>query len=211
MTARVITISASFGAGGSIVGPAVADRLDLPFLDRIIPATVAGDLDVPIGQALAHDEKPSSIIARLIAKLGSTALPYGATPVPGADPVVDEDVFRERTEQIIRELAAGDGGVILGRAAAIVLADRRDALHVRLDGDREGRTARVAERHGIEWDRAASLLDEADRAREAYVRHFYKADAHDARLYHLKIDSVVLSPETCVELIATAATAISTA
>ena len=211
MTARLITISASFGAGGSLVGPAVAERLGLRFVDRIIPATVAEDLDVPIGRVLAHDEKPSSIVSRIIAKLGATALPYGATPVAGTDPVVDQDVFRDRTEQVIRELASAGGGVVLGRAAAIVLADRPGALHVRLDGDREARISRVAERHGITADRAADLLDEADRAREAYVRHFYKADAHDARLYHLKIDSIVIPPDTCTELIVTAAEAVSTA
>jgi cytidylate kinase len=211
MTARIITISASFGAGGSLVGPAVAARLGLPFVDRIIPATVAEELDVPLGRVLAHDEKPASIVSRLISKLGATALPYGATPVAGSEPVVDEDVFRDRTEQVIRDLANAGGGVVLGRAAAIVLAGHPLTLHVRLDGARDARVQRVADRHGIEPARAAELLDEADRAREAYVRHFYKADAHDARLYHVKIDSIVVPPDTCVELIVSAAAAISSA
>jgi cytidylate kinase len=205
MTAKVITISASFGAGGSVVGPSVAERLQLPFVDRIIPATVAASLDVPMGRALAHDEKPVSVIGRLIARLGATALPYGATPVAGAEPVVEEDVFRDQTEQVIRDLVAGGGGVVLGRAAAIVLADHPSALHVRLDGPRAARVQRVRDRQGVDERHAAQQLDETDRARELYVRHFYKADAHDSRLYHLTIDSIAIPLETCVDLIVTAA------
>ena len=209
MPAKVVTISASFGAGGSIVGPGVAERLGMTFLDRIIPATVAEELDVPLGRALAHDEKSSGLIARLISKLGTTALPYGATPVAGTQPVVDEDLFREHTEQVIREVADGDGGVILGRAAAVVLGKGPHMLHVRLDGNHQARIARVAEWHGITTDRAAALLEEADRARETYVRHFYRADAHDSRLYHLKIDSIAIAPESCIQLVVDAAGSIA--
>jgi hypothetical protein len=39
--APVVTLSASFGAGGSVIGPRVAEELGLPFLDRAIPVAVA--------------------------------------------------------------------------------------------------------------------------------------------------------------------------
>ena len=32
---RLITVSASYGAGGSVVAPALAERLGLPFLQRV--------------------------------------------------------------------------------------------------------------------------------------------------------------------------------
>ena len=35
--------------------------------------------------------------------------------------MLTDDAFREATEQVLREHAAGEGAVILGRAAAIVL------------------------------------------------------------------------------------------
>ncbi len=208
MTARVVTISAAFGAGGSVVGPQVADRLKLPFVDRLIPAAVAESLDMPLGRVLAHDEKPAGLISRIISKLGAASLPYGVTPVAGSDPVVDDEVFKDRTEQVIRELAEGQGGVVLGRAAAIVLSDYRSALHVRLDGDKEKRAQRVAERQAISIERARDLLVDNDAAREEYVKYFYKCDAHDARLYHLTIDSTVVPLDTCTDMIVSAAQAI---
>ena len=32
---RLITVSAAYGTGGSVVAPALADRLGLPFLQRV--------------------------------------------------------------------------------------------------------------------------------------------------------------------------------
>ncbi|HEY4830866.1 MAG TPA: cytidylate kinase family protein, partial [Solirubrobacteraceae bacterium] len=52
----VVTISASYGAGGSWVGPQVAERLACQFIDRAIPVQVAERLDVPIEHAEVHDE-----------------------------------------------------------------------------------------------------------------------------------------------------------
>ena len=52
----VVTVSASYGAGGSEVGPAVAAALGLPFVDRAVPASVARKLDVPLDQAERRDE-----------------------------------------------------------------------------------------------------------------------------------------------------------
>jgi hypothetical protein len=37
----VVTLAALYGAGGSVVGPQVAERLGVPFLDREIPEAVA--------------------------------------------------------------------------------------------------------------------------------------------------------------------------
>ena len=35
----LVALSASYGAGGSVIGPALAERLDVPFIDRAIPLT----------------------------------------------------------------------------------------------------------------------------------------------------------------------------
>jgi cytidylate kinase len=44
-----------------------------------------------------------------------------------------------------------------------------------------------------------------DRAREAYVHHFYGADPNDLSLYHLAIDTTEIDLDCCVEMIAAAA------
>ncbi len=56
----LVTLSAPYGAGGSQVGPAVAERLGVPFVDRAIPTEVAERLAVPLRDAVDRDEAVGS-------------------------------------------------------------------------------------------------------------------------------------------------------
>jgi len=78
-------------------------------------------------------------------------------------------------------------------------------LHVRLDGPLDARVQRAVGLEGVDEDQARKLAAETDRAREAYVKHFYKCDSRDPRHYHLVLDSTALDLDTCVDLIVTAA------
>jgi cytidylate kinase len=202
--AVVVTISAPYGAGGAYVGPRLAERLGVPFVDRAIPNEVAQRLAVPLDEAVRHDESAGSVFERFIRVLAPAGLAFGARPILEHE-IVDEDTYRNATEQIIREEAARHGGVILGRAAAIVLRDHPGALHVRLYGRRERRIDRAMMMEGLTRAEAERRLTANDRAREAYVHHFYGADPNALEHYHLAIDSTEIDLDRCVELIALAA------
>jgi len=205
--AKVVTISASFGAGGSLVGPAVAERLGIPFVDRAIPAAVADSLAVPLDRALAHDQQLPSAIIRILSKMASAVIPLGVAPMSPPEGTDQEDVFRSGTERVLRDIADRTGGVLLGRAAAIVLASHPSALHVRLDGPKAARLERATARDERPVAEVTRILEETDRARIAYVKHFYNRDPHDSRLYHLVLDATALPIDVCVDLIVTAALA----
>lgn len=201
----VVTISASYGAGGAYVAPRVAERLELPFVDRAIPNEVAQRLAVPLAEAVRHDETAGSVLERFIRVLAPAGLAFGARPFLEHE-IVDEAAYRDATEQVIREQAAREGGVFLGRAAALVLADSPRALHVRLYGPRERRIERAIALEGLEREEAERRLADNDRAREAYVHHFYGAAPDELKHYHLAIDTTEIDLDCCVEMIATAAT-----
>jgi cytidylate kinase len=205
MAMTVVTLSASYGAGGSQVGPRLADRLGVAFLDRVIPTTVAERLAVSLDDALAHDDSVRSVLERLLMRFAPAAQAFSGAATPPE--LVDERSFLRATEAVIRERAAAGSVVILGRAAAIVLRDAPGVLHARLDGPAERRLAQAMDLEGADRETAARHMRETDRAREAYVQQFYGADARDVALYHLVIDSTVLALDACVELIALAATA----
>ena len=200
----VVTISAPFGAGGAYVGPRLAEQLGVPFVDRAIPAEVARRLAVPLDEAVAHDESAGSVFDRFVRMMAPAGLAFGARPILEHE-VVDEHAYRDATERVIRELAAGEGGVFLGRAAALVLREAPDALHVRLYGPVERRVERAMQVSNLSREAAKRRLTENDRARETYVRHFYGADPAALEHYHLAIDSTAISLDCCVELIAAAA------
>jgi hypothetical protein len=199
----VVTLSASYGAGGSQVGPRLAERLGVAFLDRVIPTAVAERLAVPLDDALAHDDSVRGVLERLLMRFAPAAQAFSGAAAPTE--FVDERSFLRATEDVLRERAAAGSAVILGRAAAVVLADVPGALHVRLDGPAERRLAQAVELEGVARETAERHMRETDRAREAYVQQFYGVDARVATLYHLVIDSTALPLDGCVELIALAA------
>jgi len=201
----VVTVSASFGAGGAEIAPAVAERLGLPFHDRVIPAQVAGRLGVPVAEAEANDETVTRGLWRLVSSLGTMPDPVGGVLPTSTLP--DERAYRLQTERVLGEIAAGPGGVVLGRAAAMVLRDRTDVLHVRLDGDPDRRLAAAVAHLGRPADDVRRERDAADQARSAYVRHFYRCDPAEARHYHLVVDSTVIPHDTVVDLVVAAASA----
>ena len=179
----------------------MAQRLGVEFLDRAIPTRVAERLRVPIDDALAHDESLGDAIGRLVSTFA--LLPELAGAMAQAGYLSGED-YRRETERLIKE-HTDDGAVILGRAGAVILRDHPEALHVRLDGPPERRVARAMEIEGLTKADAERLRKEGDRAREAYVRHFYNCDAKNPSLYHLVIDSTALSMDAVVEVIVAAA------
>jgi hypothetical protein len=204
--ARVVTISASFGAGGSEVGPAVARRLGLPFLDRAVPLRVAELLGVPPGSALAHDQQVQRALIRCLISVIGAPTAFGPCGLQ-TRPADDEEVFCRATEKVLWDLTAGSGGVVLGRAAAVVLASCPGALHVRLHGQAAARASRAAAREGIGQEAAWQRLTQTDRARTAYAHQLYRTDPADPRLYHLVIDTTAVPLEACADAIAALATA----
>lgn len=200
-----VTIAAAYGAGGSLIGPAVAKRLKLPFVDRAIPVKLAEKLHEPLVAALADESVAGSAVGRLLnSTLGYTGL-FAGVPLGDEQRGVAPDVAA--TETAIRRLADAGGAVILGRAGVFVLKDRPDVLHVRLHGDVEACRRAAMARDGLDYRSAAKQQQATDQARRSYIAHFYpRAGAwDDPRHYHLVIDSTALSIDTCVELITQAA------
>jgi cytidylate kinase len=207
---RVVTISATYGTAGSQIGPAVAERLGVPFVDRAIPSAVAEELGCTLEEALAHDDRAEHGLGRLIS--GAMRLPtvtFGGVDmyVPGAMPLAPEEFVRH-TERLLKEMARGQGGVFLGRAGAVVLADHPGALHVRLDAPLRRRVRQTAALGSMSEREARDIIEDNDRARTAYVRHFYRVDPSDPCLYHMVLDSTTIPIPACVELIVTAAEAL---
>ena len=154
-------------------------------------------------QAERRDETTDRGLWRVISSMALVPEMAGAGPL-AYHTYTDEHAFREKTEEVLHEIA-DSGGVVLGRAAAIVLADRADALHVRLDGPQEARIAQAVARTGKPEAEIRRALRSNDAARAAYVRNFYRADPAEARHYHLVIDTTAISWTAATDLVVAAA------
>ena len=200
-----VTIAANYGCGGSIIGPAVAKKLALPFVDRAIPPALAAKIHQPLVAALADDAVERSAVGRLLnSALGYTGL-FAGVPRGNEELGISADVAQ--TEVAIRHTADAGGAVILGRGGVFVLKGRPDVLHVRLDAPVEARRRAAMQREGLDYKTAARMQQATDYARRAYISHFYPREGawEDPRHYHLVLDSTAISLDTCVEVITRAA------
>lgn len=200
----IVTISAQFGAGGSVIGPRVAQALGVPFLDRVLPATVAERLHEPLDAVLPYDWEGTSWS---LSRWQQWGLAWVAmAPLDWASPLNEvwwqtPWQFRDQMTALLRAQAAAGGAVILGRAAAVVLADVPNALHVRLFGPAPARVRQASQWLGLTEAEAQQKLPIVDRAREAYVRVLYHADPDDWRWYHLALDTTRIGVEAAVQTI----------
>jgi cytidylate kinase len=197
---RVVTISATYGAGGSVIGPAVAGRLGLPFLDRLIAATEVAPSRQVLEERLSQEEEEAEAAGGFLADLAQIGGGLGV-PVPGSIDLNPRRSLRQQAEATIARVVAGDGGVILGRAAVVVLAGHPDAFHVRLDGPAARRIHRAMEMESIDERTAKARQAQTDRSRARYVNRLYGRDAADSALYHLMIDTTCMALDSAVELI----------
>jgi cytidylate kinase len=191
----LVTVSASYGSRGSEVAPALAERLGVPFVDRVVSPETAHRL------AQAENEGLFWRVVRSISPAGGLT----AGSIHAERELNDRLTDRESLEAALRDVADDGDAVILGRAGALALRDDPRALHVRLDGPREARVFRAMEIEAIDEAAARRRLVVTDRARERFVRDIYGLDPSDPGLYALVLDGTAFDTAACVELIATAA------
>jgi cytidylate kinase len=202
----VVTLAALYGAGGSVIGPRVAERLEVPFLDREIPTAVTERTGLSSEAVALADEAPRSRSERLIERLGRASTTSG-TAVGAAE---DVELYERRLRGYVEEFlarASESGGVALGRGGMVILRDLPSALHVFLGGPREARVRQGMAIDGVDRETAERRQEAEDEARVGYVRRAYGVDGMDPGMYHLMLDSTGLDLDVSVELIVAASKA----
>src|SRR5580698_8365077 len=100
------TVSAGYGAGGSVVAPAVAKRLGLPLLDRAISSRVAAQLHVSVQEAEGGDVR-RSLTERFFSSLAPLTADVLAVGTDShlremAEPLDEAAQFRQQAAAIMR-------------------------------------------------------------------------------------------------------------
>jgi cytidylate kinase len=185
----LVTISALYGAGGSRVAPALAERLGVPLLGR--PQEPEADVACEGGGT-----------GNLLSRIASLAVSWGTPSGMTAEDLLPDEARRREIEAEVRAFAAMDRGVILGRGAAALLRDRPRTLHVMLDGAEAARVLQAMEIESIDRPTAERRLANTDRLRRSYFEGLYGVEARAPGTFQLTLDSTAIALADCVEIIA---------
>jgi hypothetical protein len=99
-----VTIAALYGVGGSVIGTRVAERLEVPLLDRLIPEEAARRTGVSEDAVADGDEEPRSRVDRLFSVVArATTVTSSQTSTP-ADLDHQERRLRGAIEEALAEM-----------------------------------------------------------------------------------------------------------
>lgn len=196
----IITVSREFGAGGGEVAERVARALGWTLVDNEIIDEVAKRAGLAREEVAEREERAPSFIERLSRTLAS-AMPEFVAPEGGTLPDLTEEHLAKLTEKAVSDIAGHENIVLVGRAAAAVLASRPGALHVKIVAPRPERIARIAARLNVDLKEAEKQVSESDGNRARYHKQYYKRDWQDASSYHLTLNTGKLGIEDAVALI----------
>jgi cytidylate kinase len=193
-TARpVVTLFESYGSGASYVGPRIASALGLPFHEQAFSSEQLED-------AVAKRES-EGVLSRVFGAMGGAYSSFAGLEGPGVALAQRDNysIVMENTRSV--KQMAREGGVILGRNGALILADRPATLHVRLDGPLDRRIARAAQESGISTDRAARRQKREDQLRAEMSIELYGWDPRQDDRYDLVVNTGTMDLDTCVAVI----------
>ena len=195
-TPSVVTLFESYGAGASYVGPRVAQALGVPFHAQAFSSEEL--------ERAATEREGEGVLSQVFGAMGGS---YAALGGEGHDVALGQrdtyELVMKNTRAVMDEARAG--GVIMGRNAALILADWPGALHVLLDGPLEKRIQRAAEESGIDVARAAKRQKREDQIRADMSVRLYGWDPRDPTRYHLVVNTGLMDLDTCVDIIVQAA------
>jgi cytidylate kinase len=196
---QAITISRQYGSGGGEIALRLAQRLGWRLLDHDAVIHVAQQLGITVEEAEEHDEHLESLGVRIL-----TSMQMIQPTMAASLPVQVAPNIKEYHEALCRVVdAAVEQGqiVIVGRGGQMLLAGRRDILHVRVVAPLEQRVAYVTRRESLEHDAAALRVHEKDQGRIRYLQAQYHRHPSDPLLYDLVVNTGILTLDRCVDLI----------
>jgi cytidylate kinase len=190
----VVTLFETYGSGADYIGPRVAQALGLPFHAQAFSSE-------EIEHAMAERES-EGLLSRVFGGMGGT---YAALEGPSVAMAQQDnyELVMENTRVVEQE--ARQGGVVMGRNGALILAARPGALHVKLDGPLDQRIERAARDSGISVERAAKRQKREDQVRADMSLVFYGWDPRDDDRYDLVVNTGTMDLDTCVDIIVAAA------
>ncbi len=182
----VITVSREYGSGGRYVGRLIADKLGIKFYDKEIITKLAEATGLSEEYIENNEQKRDA----------SAILNNGF--YMGLDNA--DELFVKETE-LIKELAAKDSCVIIGRCADFILKDEKNVIKVFVYSGMEDKIKRATQIYGYEEDKAKKEIERIDKLRANHYKHYTDKDWKDFSNYDICINSDLLGVEKSAEVI----------
>ena len=191
----VITIGREYGSGGRLIAKQLSEEMGITFYDKQLISDVAkktGFSEHFIRNA-EHQRPTNSFLYDLYTSVQTPSVP--------------DQVFIAQAK-VIKEAAAKESCVIVGRCADYILRDQPHCLKVFVNAPLDQRIRRAREEYGVQENNLESYVIRQDKARASYYNYFATGRWGQSREYDLCVNSLI-GIDACVAVIRAAAQAIA--
>lgn len=109
-----------------------------------------------------------------------------------------------KTTDTILQLARMGNVVIVGRGANIITSKLKNTFHVRLIASLEKRIEHIKSLMDLSEEEALNYIKKEDENRKKYLKSYFHVDADDPLLYHMTVNTDLLTHKGAAYLIAEA-------
>lgn len=190
MSYKIITISREFGSGGRFIGEETAKRLGIAFYDREIITKVADDLGLSEKYVADRGEYAPSKNIFSYAFIGRDI---------NGNSIADQ--IYSYQQKIIKELAAKEPCIIVGRSADYILSGRDDVLNVFIQGNKADKIVRIKGIYSKSDDEAAKMIKDTDKKRSVNYRYCTDQEWGSRKNYDIVLNSSTLGYDNCIDVI----------
>ncbi|MFO0687606.1 MAG: cytidylate kinase-like family protein [Myxococcota bacterium] len=196
----IITLSRQFLAGADKVAAAIAAELGWTVVDDAFIEALAERSGFDPEDVKGLEERVPTFMERF-AQSSALSMPELLASAP--DAIAEPEAIRlaHITRDLVEELARRDRVVLVGRAAAAVLARERDAIHVFLVASVAHRVKEAMRRYGLSEAQARAEVAERDSSRARYHRELYQRVWADPVNYHFVLNTEQLGTEGAAAMI----------
>jgi cytidylate kinase len=185
---RIVTLEREFGSGGGGIAAELARRLGWKLWDQQLTCEIAKRAEVTEAAVALCDERVDGRLYRLAKTFWRGS--YERSMSFANSRAFDTDRMIAMMEEIAGNIAEQGNAVIVGRGAPYFLRDREDTFCVFTYAPYDEKVRRVLAM-GRKRDEAEDLVNNVDKERIAYIKHYFNADWPTRSLYHLMINTVV--------------------
>jgi CMP/dCMP kinase len=185
---RIVTIEREFGSGGGGIASQLARRLGWKLWDNQLTCEIAKRAQVAESAVALCDERVDGRLYRLAKAFWRGS--YERSMPMANSRAFDTDRMMAMVEEIMRTIAKEGNAVIVGRGSPFFLRDRKDTFRVFTYASHDEKVRRLLAL-GKSREEAEDLVENVDKERIAYIKHYFNADWPTRSLYHLMINTVV--------------------
>lgn len=196
----IITLSRQYLAGAEQVSKLVAAELGWTVVDDAFIDTLAERSGFDPEDVKGLEERVPSFMERF-AQSSALSIPEFLISAPDATFEPEAIKLAHMTRDLVTELGRRDRVVLVGRAAAAVLARERDAIHIWLVASVEHRVRAAIQRYAMSEAEARAVVAERDSSRARYHRELYNRVWADPINYHFVLNTELLGIEGAADLI----------